>query len=83
MATVGGRGEVLDAVGRLRPGVTEAVLHPATDTDELRTLATDWPGRVDDHRLLVPGEELRMILEDAGVTLIGYRLLRDLMRKDS
>jgi chitin disaccharide deacetylase len=82
MAAVGSRDDLLDAIGRLQPGVTEAVLHPATDTDELRTLASDWIGRVDDHRFLVPGEELRMILEDSGVTLIGYRPLRELMRQE-
>ena len=37
----------------LRPGVTELHLHPAVDSAELRSLATDdWEARVDDHRMI-------------------------------
>jgi len=43
-------------------------------------MAPDWAGRVDDHRLLVHDVELHDALAEAGVTLIGYRPLRDLMR---
>ena len=63
-----------------RPGVTEVYLHPAVDTDELRALAPDWPTRVDDHAYLVRDGELRAMIKRAGVQLIGYREVRDLMR---
>ncbi len=78
---VGSRQVLLDAIPRLGPGVTEAYLHPAVDSPELEAMATDWEARVDDHRLLVHDPALRVALEDAGVTLIGYRPLRDLMRR--
>ncbi len=65
----------------LRPGVTEVYLHPAADTQELRSLAPDWPNRVDDHHLLVLDSGLRARLERSGAKLIGYRALRDLQRK--
>jgi predicted glycoside hydrolase/deacetylase ChbG (UPF0249 family) len=68
------------AIHGLEPGVTELVLHPAVDTPELRALAPDWAQRVDDHDALVEDLELRKLLERAGVTLIGYRQLRDLQR---
>ncbi len=77
---MGSRQILLDAIGLLQPGVTEAYLHPAVDSPELEAMATDWEARVDDHRLLVHDPELRVALDDAGVTLIGYRPLRDLMR---
>ena len=64
----------------LRPGVTEVYAHPATDTSELRSLAPDWPGRVDDHDLLTRDHTMRSLVERAGITVIGYRSLRDLMR---
>jgi chitin disaccharide deacetylase len=60
--------------------VTEAYLHPAVDSPELQAMARDWEARVDDYRLLVGDPSLREALDDAGVTLIGYRELRDLMR---
>jgi len=77
---VGSRAILLEAVGRLGPGVTEAHLHPAVDSPELEALAPDWEARVDDHRLLVHDPVLRDALRDAGAVLIGYRPLRDLMR---
>jgi chitin disaccharide deacetylase len=64
----------------LAPGVTEVVLRPAADTDELRAIAPDWPARVDDRALALDATWLRDLVERAGVTLIGYRALRDLQR---
>ena len=65
----------------LRPGVTELHLHPAVDSAELRSLATDdWAARVDDHRIICDEDWVRRALDEAGATLIGYRPLRDLAR---
>jgi predicted glycoside hydrolase/deacetylase ChbG (UPF0249 family) len=64
----------------VRPGVTEIVLRPAVDTGELRALAPDWATQVDDHDLVTTGQSLRALADRAGVTVIGYRQLRDLQR---
>jgi predicted glycoside hydrolase/deacetylase ChbG (UPF0249 family) len=64
----------------LAPGVTEVTCRPALDTPELRSLAPDWPSRVEEHDALVNDHSLRRLVERAGVTLIGYRPIRDLMR---
>ena len=64
----------------LEPGVTELRLHPAVDTPELRALAGDWEARVDDHRLVCADSTLAEAMDAAGVTLLGYRALRDLTR---
>jgi hypothetical protein len=66
----------------LKPGVTEAYLHPAVDSRELRAMAQDWKARVDDLDLLVHEQTLRQAIERAGITLIGYRPIRDLMRAE-
>jgi chitin disaccharide deacetylase len=80
---VGSRQTLLEAIPKLGPGVTEAYLHPALDTPELANLAPDASARADDHRLLVSEPDLREALDAAGVALIGYRPLRDLMRGGS
>jgi hypothetical protein len=77
---VGSRQIVLDAIDTIGPGVTEAYLHPAVSSPEIEAMATDWEQRVDDHRLLVHDRELRDALAGAGITLVGYRELRELMR---
>ncbi|MGH9082893.1 MAG: polysaccharide deacetylase family protein [Acidimicrobiales bacterium] len=69
-------------LGRLQPGVTELHLRPAVDSAELRAVATDWEARVDDHRLVCEDGALHKALEEAGVTLLGYRPLRRLCRQD-
>ena len=77
---VGSRRTIEKVVLDLRPGVTEVYVHPAIDTPELRALAPDWPGRVDDHDLVVRNGGLRTRIERSGVKLIGYRELRDVQR---
>ena len=79
---VGSRQFILDAIDTLKPGVTEAYLHPAVDSPELRAMAQDWKARVDDLDLLVHEQTLRQAVERAGITLIGYRPIRDLMRAE-
>ena len=64
----------------LAPGVTEIALHPGADTDELRAACTDWSGRVEDYVYLTRDASLPELLERAGVTLIGWRHLRELQR---
>jgi hypothetical protein len=67
----------------ISPGVTEIVFRPATDTAELRCLAPDWASQVDDHDVVTVGQSLRALVDRAGVTLIGYRELRELQRATS
>jgi predicted glycoside hydrolase/deacetylase ChbG (UPF0249 family) len=81
LPTVGNRQAFRDLIYSLEPGVTEVTLHPAVDTPELRAITTDWKSRVADHVLLVDDRGLDGELAEAGVTLIGYRPLRDAMRR--
>ena len=77
---VGGRAALHSLLDDVRPGVTEIFLHPATDHSELRALTPDWERRVDDHRFLTEEPVVRSRLAEAGVTLIGWRELRELQR---
>lgn len=77
----GSRERVYAAIDRLEPGVTEIHIQPAVDTPEVRALtphAQDW---IDDLTLAVDDAELRTRLASSGAVLIGYRQLRDLMRR--
>jgi predicted glycoside hydrolase/deacetylase ChbG (UPF0249 family) len=77
---VGSRRSIDKVLRDLRPGVTEVYAHPAIDAPELRAFAPDWPGRVDDHTYVVHDGSVRTTIERCGVTLIGYRELRDAQR---
>jgi hypothetical protein len=56
-------------------------LRPALDTPELRAIDPDWMRRVTDHVLLVAERGLDRAIAEAGVTPIGYRPLREAMRR--
>ncbi|MGH8996814.1 MAG: polysaccharide deacetylase family protein [Acidimicrobiales bacterium] len=77
---VASRSILIELLPKLRPGVTEAYLHPAVDSPELRAAAPDWERRVDDHRLLVHDDEVQKLLDAHGIQLIGFRALRECMR---
>ena len=78
---VGSRRVIERALHDLAPGVTEVHVSPAIDSDELRAMAPDWSGRVDDHDVVVAGSStLRALARRSGVTFIGYRELRELQR---
>jgi predicted glycoside hydrolase/deacetylase ChbG (UPF0249 family) len=64
----------------LPPGVTELVLRPARDTEELRAVIPDWPARVEDHDIATAARYLQALAGRAGLTLISYGALRDRQR---
>jgi len=79
----GSRRAVERALLELSDGVTELHVRPAVDAAELRALAPDWAGRVDDHDLVTGHSSIRALAARAGATLMGYRELRDLQRADA
>ena len=67
-------------IGDLPVGITHFVLHPSIDTPELRAIAPDWQARVANYNAFM-SDELKMFLESEDIKLIGYRELREAMRK--
>jgi predicted glycoside hydrolase/deacetylase ChbG (UPF0249 family) len=64
----------------LQPGsLTYMILHPTVDSPEIRACAPDWESRVANYAAF-SSSELRDYLKQAGVSVIGYRPLRDLVR---
>lgn len=62
-------------------GLTNILHHMSADTGELRAIAPDWQCRVADCALF-QSEAWRDAVQESGVTLIGFRVLRDLMRTE-
>jgi predicted glycoside hydrolase/deacetylase ChbG (UPF0249 family) len=68
-------------LSQLPAGVTHFLFHPSVDTPELRVVCPDWPSRVANyHTFMDP--ELKKFIQDQGIQVIGYRHLRDLVRKN-
>jgi len=78
---VGGRvAQIQRLLKVLPPGITYLIIHPSKDTPEIRALTTDWAARVADYEVF-GSEEMRQIFKDAAIHVIGWRVLRDLMRQ--
>jgi predicted glycoside hydrolase/deacetylase ChbG (UPF0249 family) len=66
----------------LKPGVTEILCHPAIARDELKSCARDAMQRDADFRYFT-SDTPRQLIKDEGVEMVGFRQLRELMRRDS
>lgn len=67
-------------LGNLSSGVHYVLAHPSIDTPELRAIAPDWRSRVGDYELFM-SEAWRQEIERSGVKVVGWRVLRDMMRE--
>lgn len=70
----------VDLLGNLPAGITHFILHPSIDTAELRSIAPDWESRVSNYNIFM-SDELKKFIESEDIHLIGYRQIRDAMRK--
>ncbi len=61
-------------------GITHFILHPSINTPELRAIAPDWQARVANYDAFM-SDELKTFIEQQDIKLIGYRQIRDAMRK--
>ncbi len=71
--------QVKATMAALKPGITHLYLHPCHDTPEVRAFAPDWRDRVADFQSYMDEESHRFIREQ-GIHVIGYRVLRDMLR---
>lgn len=64
----------------LRPGVSELYIHAAFDTPETRGMTLQWRQRQADFDFFTNRSTARLLAE-LGITLIGYRALREAQRR--
>jgi predicted glycoside hydrolase/deacetylase ChbG (UPF0249 family) len=77
----GSRDRVYHAVAELEAGVTEIHVQPVIDTPEVRAISEHAQGWIDDYELVTNDERLTKLLAASGAIRIGYRDLRDAMRR--
>ena len=67
-------------LGDLPEGITHFILHPSIDTPELRAIAPDWESRVANYNVFM-SDDLKTFMEREDFKLIGYRKIRDALRR--
>ena len=72
----------LGIVRRLKPGITELYIHAGMPSDELKAITGSWPTRSQEFEVFTHDEEMKRLIADQKITLIGYRPLRDLQRRE-
>ena len=71
---------VKQMVAALPVGITHFILHPAVNSPEVQAACPDWESRVANYETLMD-PAFKQVLIDEGVKPIGYRHLRDLLRR--
>jgi chitin disaccharide deacetylase len=69
-------------VRSLKPGVTELYIHAGMPTDELKAITGSWQTRSQEFEVFTHDEEMKRVVAEQKITLIGYRPLRDLQRME-
>jgi len=72
----------LNIVRNLKPGVTELYIHAALPTDELKAITGSWSTRSQEFEVFAHDAEMKQLISEHHITLIGYRPIRELQRKE-
>ena len=72
----------LDIVRNLKPGVTELYIHAGLPTEELKAITGSWSTRAREFEVFTHDAEMKKLVADQKIILIGYRPLRDLQHRE-
>lgn len=70
----------LNVIQKLKPGVTEIYIHPASPSDETKAITHSWKTRAEELRLFTEDKDIRKALEKNNIKIIGYKKLKKLQR---
>lgn len=68
-------------IKNLKPGVTEIFIHASKMSDELKAITGTAEKRAQEAACFTSDQDIRKLIKDEGVILIGYRPLLELQRK--
>ena len=69
-------------IKNLRPGVTELYIHASKESEELKAITNSWKTRVQEAATFTSDPDIRKLIADEKVILIGYRPLMELQRNN-
>lgn len=72
----------LEVVKNLKPGVTELYIHAGLPNDELKAITGSWSTRAQEFEVFTHSEEMKRLIADQKIILLGYRPLRELQHKE-
>lgn len=72
----------LKTVKALKPGVTELYIHASLPTDEAKAITGSWSTRAQEYDVFTHSEEMKRLIKDERINLMGYRPIRELQRSE-
>ena len=72
----------LQIVKKLKPGITELYIHAGLPNDELKAITGSWSIRAQEYEVFTHDAEMKRLVSEQNIKLIGYRPLRELQRKE-
>ncbi len=73
----------MNIIRNLKPGVTELFIHASKESEELMVITNSWNTRVQEAATFTSDPDIKKLLKDENIILIGYRPLTELQRKTS
>lgn len=71
----------MNIIRNLKPGVTELFMHAARESEELKAITNSWNTRIQEAATFTSDPDIRKLIKDQNIILIGYRPLMELQRK--
>ena len=65
----------------LKPGVTELFIHASKESDELKAITNSWQTRIQEANTFTNDMDIKKLIADEHIKVIGYRPLMELQRK--
>ena len=72
----------INIIKNLKPGVTELFIHASKVTDELKAITGSWETRGKEADLFTRDTDIKKLIKDENIILIGYRPLMELQRRN-
>ena len=72
----------INLLKNLKPGVTELYMHAGLPNDELKAITGSWSTRAQEFETFTHSEEMKRLIAEQKIILIGYRPLRDLQHQE-
>jgi len=69
-------------IRNLKPGVTELFIHASKESEELKAITNSWKTRVEEAATFTSDPDIKKLIADEKIILIGYRPLMELQSKN-
>jgi predicted glycoside hydrolase/deacetylase ChbG (UPF0249 family) len=73
----------INIIRELKPGVTELYIHASKESDELKAITNSWKTRALEAETFTSDPDIRKLIADENIKVIGYRPLLELQRKNT